>query len=393
MVVTALRSRPTGEDPASSVAAAAMDTFARFNQLIGLDAAGLMRGQLRLMLTEPELRRITFERRMRVEDAAWTALRERGVAAEDLAAHAAVTTVVSLTFLALVMWATADDEEPLVAVLARCLLAAPHPARLATGTTAAPCGGLNDRRPQTSCSGPQLLCTVTVTHGRRSDDAAREEGACLPCHCRAPTLLSSRPRRVLAGLVACGDDELLDERRQCCATDHRGDAGADDAGDGVPSELRDVRYCEVIPSVSDGTTMTTYVYNTLGLNFCPPDLWRALTEDQVNQEFGSQQAKLNGRRHWVLDSIQGSGSSTTGQTFNFGGIDASLRGTLSAPADQPTVARRSSRRQLPAGRGLHRSRAAAAGASSQPDARPQSAPALHLSRCGRGPAGRRRPGR
>ena len=141
MVVTALRSRPTGEDPASSVAAAAMDTFARFNQLIGLGAAGLMRAQLRLMLTEPELRRITFERRMRVEDAAWTALRERGVAAEDLAAHAAVTTVVSLTFLALVMWATSDDEEPLVAVLARCLLAAPHPARLATGTTAAPSVG------------------------------------------------------------------------------------------------------------------------------------------------------------------------------------------------------------------------------------------------------------
>jgi hypothetical protein len=104
-----------------------------------------------------------------------------------------------------------------------------------------------------------------------------------------------------------------------------------------PPELRDVRYCEVIPSVTQGSTVTTSVYNTLGYNTCPPVQWVALTEDRVNREFGSQSAKLNGPRHWVLDGIQASGSSKTGQTFTFGGIEMGLRGTLTTPAGQPTV--------------------------------------------------------
>ena len=35
-------------------------------------------------------------------------------------------------------------------------------------------------------------------------------------------------------------------------------------------ELRDVRYCEVLPSVTQGSTVTTSIYNTLGYNACPP---------------------------------------------------------------------------------------------------------------------------
>lgn len=105
----------------------------------------------------------------------------------------------------------------------------------------------------------------------------------------------------------------------------------------APQELRDVRYCEVIPSVTQGSTVTTSVYNTLGYNTCPPVQWVALTQDRVNREFGSQSAKLNGPRHWVLDSIQASGTSQTGQTFTFGGIEMGLRATLTTPAGQPTV--------------------------------------------------------
>ena len=103
-------------------------------------------------------------------------------------------------------------------------------------------------------------------------------------------------------------------------------------------ELRDARYCEVIPSVQKGSTVTSYVYNTLGFNNCPPGKWNKLTEAEVNQEFGSQKAQLNGPRHWVLDHIQSTGSaSSTGQTFTFGGIETGLDGTLTTPAGQPTV--------------------------------------------------------
>ena len=104
-----------------------------------------------------------------------------------------------------------------------------------------------------------------------------------------------------------------------------------------PAGLRDVRYCEVLPSVIDGSTVTTSVYNTLGYNKCPPVQWTALTEDRVNREFGSQSAKLNGPRHFVLDGIQVSGSSQTGQTFTFGGIEMGLRATLIIPVGTPTV--------------------------------------------------------
>lgn len=103
-------------------------------------------------------------------------------------------------------------------------------------------------------------------------------------------------------------------------------------------ELRNDRYCEVIPSVQNGSTVTSYVYNTLGFNHCPPGKWKKLTETEINQEFGSQKAQLNGPRHWVLDHIQSTGSETsTGETFTFGGIEMGLDGTLTTQAGQSTV--------------------------------------------------------
>jgi hypothetical protein len=105
-----------------------------------------------------------------------------------------------------------------------------------------------------------------------------------------------------------------------------------------PQEIRDVRYCEVIPSVQQGSTVTTDVYNTLGFNYCPPDKWNKLTEAEVNQEYGSQSAKLNGPRHWVIDSAQSlGGNSSSTKTFTFGGIETGLKGVVTTQANQPTV--------------------------------------------------------
>jgi hypothetical protein len=108
---------------------------------------------------------------------------------------------------------------------------------------------------------------------------------------------------------------------------------------GDTSNLRDVRYCEVIPSVVDTSTgvTTTYVYNTLSFNRCPPGQWSKLTLGLVNREFGSQAAQLNGPRHWVMDEIQAFGGSTTLQTFTFGTIEMGLRATIVTPAGTPTV--------------------------------------------------------
>src|SRR5919199_1612498 len=96
-------------------------------------------------------------------------------------------------------------------------------------------------------------------------------------------------------------------------------------GQSVPAELRNVRYCEIIPVTREGRTLTSWVYNTLGRNVSPAAEWDALTEDEVNKEYGSIAAKLNGPRYWVIDKLAASGSTTTGETFTFGGIEMSLR--------------------------------------------------------------------
>ena len=103
-------------------------------------------------------------------------------------------------------------------------------------------------------------------------------------------------------------------------------------------ELRDVRYCEVIPSVQKGSTVTTSVYNTLSYSNCPRAKWHQLTEAEVNKEFGSQKAQLNGPRYFVMDHAQSTGSaSSSGKTFTFGGLEMGLRATLTTQAGQPTV--------------------------------------------------------
>ena len=105
----------------------------------------------------------------------------------------------------------------------------------------------------------------------------------------------------------------------------------------VPAELRNVRYCEVIPVTREGRTLTSWVYNTLGLNDCPAAQWDALTEDEVNEEFGSIAAKLNGPRYWVVDKIVGSGSTATGERFTFGSIEMELRAKLETKLREGTV--------------------------------------------------------
>ena len=137
-------------------------------------------------------------------------------------------------------------------------------------------------------------------------------------------------------LAACGSGSTTSSTATSTPTTAPATANAS----ATPSEtqnLRDVRYCEVIPSVQSGSTITTYVYNTLGLNDCPPVRWNTLSENEVNKEFGSQSAQLNGPRHFVMDGILASGSSASSKTFTFGGIEMQLRATLQTSAGTPTV--------------------------------------------------------
>ena len=110
-----------------------------------------------------------------------------------------------------------------------------------------------------------------------------------------------------------------------------------ETGQSGSQELRDVRYCEIIPVTRKGNKLTAWVYNTLGLNDCPAAEWDALTEEQVNEAYGSVSAKLNGPRYWVIDKLVATGSSTTGERFTFGGIEMELRADIDTELREGTV--------------------------------------------------------
>jgi hypothetical protein len=110
-----------------------------------------------------------------------------------------------------------------------------------------------------------------------------------------------------------------------------------ESGQSFSQPLHNVRYCEVIPVTRKRAKLTSWVYNTTGLNLCPAAEWDALTEEQVNEEYGSVAAKLNGPRYWVMDRLVASGSSTTDMKFTFGGIEMELRATLETGLREGTV--------------------------------------------------------
>ncbi len=108
------------------------------------------------------------------------------------------------------------------------------------------------------------------------------------------------------------------------------------------SHLRDQRYCEVLLG-SGGLIVPKKlaVYNTIGLNTCPEDLWSRITVDSVKKETGAKFVKLNGPRHWVVDNFVN--SRLQNQTIrNFGGISMREAGILDVHLNMLSAASTSS---------------------------------------------------
>jgi hypothetical protein len=87
--------------------------------------------------------------------------------------------------------------------------------------------------------------------------------------------------------------------------------------------VRNVRYCELIPVVRRGFRLTATVYNTLGLNDCPAEVWDKITEAAMRKRFGAFKVLLNGPRHFVMDEIVAARDTASSTTVDAGGrIDA-----------------------------------------------------------------------
>jgi haloalkane dehalogenase len=91
------------------------------------------------------------------------------------------------------------------------------------------------------------------------------------------------------------------------------------------SNLRNVRYCEVLVAKHHGTSATAGVYNTLGLNDCPADKWNALDPNKLKKELQATEVVLNRPRYFTMDR---NALQNPGDVKNFDGLEARLLAQL-----------------------------------------------------------------
>lgn len=94
------------------------------------------------------------------------------------------------------------------------------------------------------------------------------------------------------------------------------------------SGIRNARYCEIVPVVREGLYLKATVYNTLGLNDCPPAIWDKITDAAMKRRFGAVTVILNGPRHFVMDAITAGGNTAAGETIEIDGMGLTERATI-----------------------------------------------------------------
>jgi haloalkane dehalogenase len=91
------------------------------------------------------------------------------------------------------------------------------------------------------------------------------------------------------------------------------------------TNLRNVRYCEILVAKRHGTSATASVYNTLGLNDCPAEKWNALNPDKLKKELNATAVIMNGPRYFIMDR---NAILNPGGVANFDGLDLRLLAQL-----------------------------------------------------------------
>jgi hypothetical protein len=86
------------------------------------------------------------------------------------------------------------------------------------------------------------------------------------------------------------------------------------------TETRDMRFGEILVVKPDSIE----VYNTTGVNDCPPELWNALDLEEIKNEHGALQVQTNGPKYWVMDSQ----TVSFGETVSCGGLEGRWAATL-----------------------------------------------------------------
>ncbi|MBT8537054.1 hypothetical protein G6715_04590 [Polynucleobacter paneuropaeus] len=91
------------------------------------------------------------------------------------------------------------------------------------------------------------------------------------------------------------------------------------------SGLRNQRYCEVLYGNRSFLTLELKVFSTEGLNECPEDAWKLVTDKTITNAHPASFVRLNGPRYWTIDGIQATGATVNHVRESFGGIEMNLR--------------------------------------------------------------------
>lgn len=75
------------------------------------------------------------------------------------------------------------------------------------------------------------------------------------------------------------------------------------ASERLISDMRGVRYGEVLAVFERDGAFEAEVYGTQMLNDCPAALWDPLDAAEIAADLGALVVKLNGPRHWMLDGL------------------------------------------------------------------------------------------
>lgn len=78
---------------------------------------------------------------------------------------------------------------------------------------------------------------------------------------------------------------------------------SDEPAERLISDMRGVRYGEVLAVFARDGGLEAEVYGTQMLNDCPQELWETLDPEVIAKEMGALVVKLNGPRHWMLDGL------------------------------------------------------------------------------------------
>jgi hypothetical protein len=111
----------------------------------------------------------------------------------------------------------------------------------------------------------------------------------------------------------------------------------DAAPERLISDMRGVRYGEVLAVFQRGDRYEAEVYGTQLLNDCPPELWDALDPAAITADLGAVAVKLNGPRHWMLDGLGTKVAVVEPVLRDFGGLSTRRIAVVDLGDDPSTV--------------------------------------------------------